>query len=118
PYAKLVQVTAFARRIGPAFARLYSAPRDRRSAGARSARVETLEAGKRLRYRPPGRPVDQFDRVDHRYCRSGCDLSHTADIAGCDHIRLELFNVTDLAVPQLRRDRGLKNVVGARRAAT
>ena len=39
--------------------------------------------------------------MDDRYGRAGGDLCDAADIAGRDHVRLELFDVGDFAVAQL-----------------
>src|SRR5450830_115215 len=56
--------------------------------------------------------------MDDRNGGAGGNLCDAADIAGRDHIRLEPFDIGDLAVPQPFRQLRLENVVGARRAAT
>ena len=62
-----------------------------------------------------GRPVDQLDGVDHRDHGARSDLRHAADIAGGDHVGLELFDIADFALAQPPRKLRLENIVGAGR---
>lgn len=83
-------------------------------AGRGSAHPAFGQIAEPFGHRPPGRPIDEFDCVDDRNGGAGGDLRDAADIAGRDHIRLEPFDVGDLAVTQPVSQRGLEDVVGAR----
>src|ERR1700737_5219071 len=72
--------------------------------------------GERLGLASPGCPVDQLDGVDHRDSRACCNLCDAADVAGWDHIRLDLFDIRDFAFAQPPRKLRLKDIVGASRA--
>src|SRR5215510_5361472 len=73
--------------------------------------------GERLGFGASGRPVDQLDGVDHRDHGARSDLHHAAEIAGGDHIGLELFDIPDFTRAQPPRKLRLENVVGAGRTA-
>src|SRR5262249_33148525 len=78
---------------------------------------ELRQSGERLGHRATGRPVEQFDRVHNGDRGAGGKLRDAADIASRDCIRLETFDVGNLALTQLLRQRGLEDIVGARRTA-
>src|SRR5690606_7304814 len=62
-------------------------------------------------------PVEQFDRMDDGCLGSSGELRDAADVAGGDEVRLHGADILHLAVAELRRDLGLKDVVGAGRSA-
>src|ERR1700738_504052 len=72
--------------------------------------------GERLGLASPGCPVDQLDGVDHRDSRARCNLCDAADGAGCDHIRLDPFDMPALASAHPPRKLGLKDIEVASRA--
>src|ERR1700730_15825145 len=82
------------------------------------AAAVTFFPGERLRRASPRCPVDQLDAMDDRKRRARCDLRHAADISGCNHIGLDLFDIRDFAFAQPLCELRLKNVVGASRTAT
>src|SRR5262249_19889340 len=71
--------------------------------------------GERLGFGASGRPVDQLDCVDDRDHCTRSDLHHAAEVAGSDHVGLELFDIADFALAQPPRKLRLENIVRAGR---
>src|SRR5262249_19128316 len=75
-----------------------------------------LKVAEALGWRSAGRPVEQLDGMDEG--RLGFpELNHAAEIAGRDHIRVDLGDIGELALAQLVRELGLEQIVGTGRAA-
>ena len=54
--------------------------------------------------------------MEHRRSGPRGDLGRAANIARRNHVGGQLGDVGDLAVPELRGDHGLKDIIGPRRA--
>lgn len=83
----------------------------------RGRRVSPVALRKRARSGTAGRPIKQFDRMQHRQIDAGGDLDDTADVSGGDNICINRLNLLDFPIFQPVGERRLEKVVRARRSA-